>query len=299
MTKRILVNLRHLRRGGAVRPAEVLLADPRPGDDPHAPVSADALLTLRALRGPVVALVHGFNVDRNAGIAGLRGAMALVERRFEAELLLAVLWPGDSWLGPVGYPSEADDADDSGVELAKFIGTWLKQRPVLHMVTHSLGARVAMSAVRRLLRESPPWPIGRLCLMAPAVDRDCLVDVDPVRGYAGITQVAERIGVLSSKQDWVLWGAYPAGDLGMWLGFGDTDRPGLALGYSGPLDAAGIDPLLRARIEHWPIADHHKVGHGDYLPDGVPPVLPNRNEAAACRAAADFLAGRPLEFRPE
>lgn len=294
MPRQLFVDLRERDVGGAVTPAMAFAGESGTNYVAQPPAS---LQSLAALRDPTVVLVHGYNVNRPDGIKVLRSAMDLVIKRFPgAGLLMAVLWPGDSFVGALGYPSEADDADDSGAELAKFIETWLSRQMPLHFVTHSLGARVALVAANRLLRNRPAWPLGRFCLMAAAVDRGCLVDADAKRGYAAVTRACDRIGVLSSTQDAVLGLAYPLGDLGMYLGFSDTDRPGLALGSRGPWLPATVDPLLKSHIEHWPIDATLKIGHSMYMPP--PGAVPDDDQARGCRAAADFLSGRALEFPP-
>lgn len=295
MPRRLFVDLRERDVGGAVTPAMAFAGEP--GEASFVAQPPASLQALAALRDPVVVLVHGYNVDRPDGARVLRSAMDLVNERFPgAGLHMAVLWPGDSFMGALGYPSEADDADDSGAELAKFIETWVSRKPPIHFVTHSLGARVALVAASRLLRNGPAWQLGRFCLMAAAVDRGCLVDDDAKRGYAAVTRACDRIGVLSSTQDAVLGLAYPLGDVGMYLGFSDTDRPGLALGSRGPWWPATVEPLLRSHIEHWPIDPALGIGHGGYMPpaDGLPTEL----QARGCRAAADFLSGRGLAFPP-
>src|ERR1019366_3507198 len=65
-------------------------------------------------------MVHGFNVNRPNGSAELQNLGRLLTSVADGAAV-AVLWPGGSMLGPVCYPFERNKADDTVVELAKFI----------------------------------------------------------------------------------------------------------------------------------------------------------------------------------
>ena len=65
-------------------------------------------------------MVYGFNVNRPDGSAELQN-LGRLRTSVADGAAVAVLWPGDSMLGPVCYPFETNKADDPVVDLAKFI----------------------------------------------------------------------------------------------------------------------------------------------------------------------------------
>jgi hypothetical protein len=211
--------------------------------------------------------VHGFNVSYSAGVHALA--------RLEAALNLGppfvfvgVLWPGDYWVPVVNYPTEAGDAVRCGRLLATFVNAKLRLAGAVSFVSHSLGARVVLEAVKSLDR-----PAREVCLTAAAVDDDCLASSQYARARAN----AQRTSILASTEDLVLRLAYPVGDfLPSFTDGGDSPWRS-ALGYHGPRPA----PL--ERIAHAQIARAERYGHSDYFP-------PSRLGAVNPKAA------RPEEF---
>ncbi len=221
----------------------------------------------------VIFLIHGFNVPRGRGMDSLWRFANLLGRLSDLPIV-SVLWPGDAaWVPILNYVVEGKDADDTAAYFATFLEDALPSRPPLSFATHSLGARVALEAIKRA---DERFPIRELCLMASAVDDDCLATE-----YKEVVRRAGRVAVLSSVKDFVLRCAYPLGDMGQAFLFPTTDRPGSALGYRGPDPAAGHT--------HFPIPDWRKAGHGDYLPAYGNPV-PNPQQASAARYAEGCLA---------
>ena len=231
----------------------------------------------------VVFLVHGFNVDRPTGSAELQKLATLLPGIGDGGAAVAVLWPGDSSIGPVSYPFETDKADDTAVELAKFIGDNLLQKPRISFVAHSLGSRVVMTTVRQL------WimniPVEQICLMAAAIDNDSLAAAD---AYRAATQFATRVAVLHSPCDTVLRYAYPAGNLLSafmhWTATSDA-----ALGYTGPRAASGSNGDIPGDVQHCGIPQNDAVSHSDYVPNAQGP--PNDKQLAAARYANSIVAG--------
>lgn len=211
----------------------------------------------------VVFLLHGYNVD---GAEGERNLLRLAKELALPEdwAVVCVLWPGDHWSGFVSYPFEGDDADETGQELGEFISTWLYPEAALHFVTHSLGARVALSALLRL--ESLSWPasaIGQVCLTAPAVDDYCLGAWDL---YRAAVPDADRVAVLASKKDLVLLAAYPAGELLQnFLFFWRGETYGLALGFHGPKEIPFLNVFTPGNVSPEQIDSRENVGHFDYV----------------------------------
>jgi hypothetical protein len=218
----------------------------------------------RESRGRDVVLVaHGFNVDREAGIERL----SWWEERLQLgqALFVGILWPGDSvWAPVVDYPLEGNEAIASGRRLGDYLSRHLPDAVSLSLAAHSLGARVALETIRRLVRPGPARrPVRCLILMAGAIDDDCLS-----KEYRDSAEKVESISILASKGDRVLELAFPVGNL-----LGGIITRGepywhAALGREGP--GAPFPDGLRAG---WQIPDAWKYGHHDYLGD-APPLGP-------------------------
>ncbi len=275
--------------GGPVVPGRIVF--PEGIADPAA--TRDAL----SIQRHVTFLIHGFNVNRTSGRTKLHAfAEGLVAQRPATPgaaaggdggaadpAMVAVTWPGDSWAGPLGYPLEGNDADDTAAALADFIETWIPAGATLDFVTHSMGGRVAFETMKRLPRGA--YTYGQVCVMAAAVD-DFSVSEPPV--YRGVVERATRVASLASRSDLVLRLAYPLGDLAQAFLFFWKDVSGLALGYHGPRPGrfTPIPPNVVARQ----IPDAAGVGHGDYLYDGTPNAKQQRAVGYAARVL-DGMAG--------
>jgi pimeloyl-ACP methyl ester carboxylesterase len=230
-------------------------------------------------------LVHGFNVQRARGRLSLTG--------FAQQLpsisggIVAVLWPGDSLVGPLSYLFEGRDSDDTAAELARYIDRVVTAGTELSFVGHSLGCRVVMETVRRLT--GGRYPIRQLCLMAAAIDDFSLALAENYRAAVGSS---DRVAVLASKRDQVLKLAYPAGDLFQSFLFFFKETAGLALGYHGPKSRR--EQSVPDNVFHVQIPDSRGSNHSHYLPeDGPPGDDPdrNRNRASAARFAEAVLNG--------
>lgn len=230
------------------------------------------------LEGKITFLVHGFNVTRRKGINSLR---RLADRLHFASssAIVSVLWPGDSWLWAVSYPVEGKTADDTADRLSSYLKDIVQLRPdaEISVVSHSLGARVAMRAVDSLLGMG--YPVRQICLMAAAIDSDSLAHRDEYRRAAS---GVDRVGVLASDRDRILRWTYPAGDLLQSFIF-LRDRPSSALGLRGPRDHR-LDKIP-ATVYHEQIDSARRAGHGDYVP-GKPP---NKNQRSAATFADQIL----------
>lgn len=234
----------------------------------------------------VAFLIHGFNVDRQTGTAELETLAAHLPATL-TEAAVAVLWPGDSVVGPLSYPFETNKADDTALELIKFIGDVLIHQPQLSFVAHSLGCRVAMETLRHLWIRNVP--VAQVCLMAGAIDNDSLADKAE---YQGAAQYAARVAVLYSPSDQVLKMAYPAGNLvSSFLHW--TQTTDAALGFTGPiLNAGESTPGSVAAVG---ILAKDKVDHGDYLPSANGPITAKQT-AAASFANAVLTGAAPLVY---
>lgn len=194
---------------------------------------------------------HGFNTSYRAGarqLAQFDRALALGG----SGIFFGVLWPGDAAVPFINYPFEASDAVKCGERLAALCNTRCGTALGLSFVSHSLGGRLVLEAVRRLNRKA-----RMMCLMAAAVDRDVLTNQ-----YRASLRNCEHVYVLSSTEDLTLRVAYPAGDFLSDI-FGDTDNPfRSALGLHGPRPAAGAD------VDDNRILPNPPCDHMGYMPGG-------------------------------
>ena len=260
-------------------------------------VGPDARLAL-AREARIVFLIHGFNVALSAGRDRLlRFSEELSSQRGAA--LVSVLWPGDHWAGPLSYPFEGGDADDTAERLAAFVDELaLPAHVPLAFVAHSLGCRVALEALRRLPGRSRD--VTEVCLLAPAVDNDCLAHLNKYRTAVARLNASgkpTRFCVVHSVEDEVLRFAYPVGD---WLRSVFTlwrDDPGFALGYKGPRALTEPRPGdIPANVSSVAVGSF-RVDHDDYLPlDGQPELSLNRR--ASARFTDAFLAGGLAPYLP-
>jgi hypothetical protein len=217
----------------------------------------------------VVLAVHGFNVSRRAGAAelaalGERLALGAGYRYF------GVLWPGDFWLPAVNYAWAGGDAEKAGRRLAAYLNRVFAGAASVAFIAHSLGARVALEAVKGLNR-----PAREVCLAAAAVDSDCLQGQ-----YLAAVNNAGRIAALSSVKDKVLRLAYPAGDFLADVLFGDGDNP-----WKGALGLEGPAAPVRTPVLGEAIPRDAGFDHGDYLPPADPPAQPPADPKWAHAAA--------------
>jgi hypothetical protein len=264
-----------------------LRSDPQGGAVVPARLTSGTLDDLRQCKR-VVFMVHGFNVDRTDGTAELTALGASLPAVGNGAAV-AVLWPGDSAIGPLSYPFETSKADDSAVELATFIGDNLPQQPTISFIGHSLGCRVVMQTLRQLWTKG--IAVSQVCVMAAAVDNDSL---GAAAEYFGAAQFASRVGVLWSPSDRVLEFAYPLGNL-LSAFIHWTETSDAALGYIGPRHSDSPPGAPPAEVQSVGIPAGAGVDHGDYLPDAAG-TLSDKQKAAA-RFANSMLAGdSPLSY---
>ena len=244
----LFLSFRSDRRAGTVLPDPLILEVDGGVKDP---VIRAVLPRFPDLAGrEAVFATHGFNLDLTQGTHAL--ARLETELRLPPPfLLVGVLWPGDWWVPVINYPSEADDAVQCGWYLARFIRDQVGPGS-LSFVSHSLGARVVLEAVKRL---KPIRRAREVCVLAAAADDDCLTTDQ----YEDARTNARRTSVLASRGDWVLELAYPAGDFVSDALYDDDSPWRKALGYHGPRPFPD-QYALHAQIPG------REYGHWDYFP---------------------------------
>lgn len=235
------------------------------------PLRPDQLSALTAGK-KVLFGVHGFNVSLEEGAR----AFARLEPSLDlapSEVFFGVLWPGDYWLPVVNYPFEGGAAMDCGRRLAALCNRTLTNAFSLSFISHSLGVRVVLEAVKNLDRKAQ-----EVCLTAAAINNDCLT-----AEYAAASANANAISLLASREDMVLKLAFPIGDPIADILHDDHTPFKPALGYNGPQP---IGPALAP----WQIPDDDDFGHGDYLPPSAATLTAQMRQSTKWPRAAAFMA---------
>jgi len=217
-------------------------------------ISLDDLQSYIHARDVLIA-THGFNVNRQDGIAHLSYWQTLLGPTSIPGAFVGLLWPGDSEsLHALSYPEEPRNAMEAGNKVAQFIDDYFADAASVSFVSHSLGARVVLQAISQMTRRT-----RRLILMAGAISDHCLT-----QDFVSVAGKVDVISVLASKKDEVLRWAFPIGDLAAEII--DHDHPWWesALGRFGPTP----------RPEHYrspcQIPNGWDFGHGNYLQNDPP-----------------------------
>lgn len=212
---------------------------------------------LSAINGRhVLIATHGFNVNREDGIASLSNWAGLLQLG-PGSAFLALLWPGDSvWAHGLDYPGEARVADDAGALLASFIDATFQGAASVSFVSHSLGARVVLATIANM-----KTPVRRLTLMAGAIDDNCL----STEFQAAAAKIG-AVSALASMKDTVLSHLFPLGNFV--AGILTEGHPWwhAAIGHCGPAQAWPANfaaPFM--------IPDAWNFDHGNYLQINQPP----------------------------
>lgn len=226
----------------------------------------------------VILATHGFNVSY---LSGLR-SLARLEQALDLapnNAFVGVLWPGDWIIPAVNYPFENGVASTSGRFLADFINRWLSSARSISLVSHSLGARVILTAIRGSKRR-----IRCACVTAAAVNAGCLTEE-----FNAASANCDRIVTLSSRADTVLRFAYPPGDLLADVLDPDHKPFEAAMGRDGPRMpwASWVRPFEIPECEGY--------NHSDYLPPGV---AGEDDAHGRWQKSARFIASVLLEQSP-
>ena len=270
----------NLRAGpyGAVCSPYILEGDALTADPALSALTPDAIAPL-ARRKRVILATHGFNVSYESGLRSLaRLEESLVIR--PDELFLGVLWPGDFIIPAINYPLENGVATKSGRFLARFCDDQLGRAAAIVMLSHSLGGRVILEAIKHSRRR-----IERACIAAGAVGDRCFVEE-----YAAAWSNCGSIITLSSMSDTVLEYAYPIGDTLADAIFPDHRELEAALGRRGPAPPGltGVTP--------YQIPDDPPYLHSDYYP---PSDLAEDHPDAKWRRVAAFMSAAARGGRPQ
>lgn len=162
-------------------------------------------------------LVHGYNCTE----AQLVQDYATFSAALACDCV-AYSWPGGCH--PLDFPAAVFRAPDAGYRLRDVLAMRRLRQGVEDIVTHSLGARVALTALK-----GGKLRVRKLILMGAAVDWNVF---DRGGEFESVPASCDSIHLLYSNRDEVLNLAFPIGDL-----FGDCR----ALGLDGPCRPDAVD----------------------------------------------------------
>ena len=204
----------------------------------------------------VLIATHGYNVNREEGIASLSNWEGLLQLA-EPSVFVGLLWPGDSvWAHGLDYPAEPRVANHAGILIAPFLDANFSGAASISLASHSLGARVVLQTTAQMKRR-----VRRAVVMAGAIDDDCLS-----KEFKPAADNISEISVLASKKDEVLSTLFPLGNLlGGIIAAGHPWWHG-ALGHSGP-----SNPRPANFEAPFQIPQTWDYGHHDYLRVDPPP----------------------------
>lgn len=230
--------------------------------DDYTGLALSDLLSAIAGRHVLIA-THGFNVNREAGIDCLSNWDGLLQLG-DGAAFVGLLWPGDSiWAHGLDYPGEPKVADDAGPLVAAFVDKYFVGAASISFASHSLGARVVLSAVNAI-----SLPVRRVMLMAGALDDDCLTNE-----FETAAAKVDRISLLSSAKDEVLSLAFPMGNFVSGIIAAGHPWWHAAIGHAG-----ATTPWPQNLQTLYMIPDCWNYQHGNYLkvdlPTVDPPTLP-------------------------
>jgi hypothetical protein len=236
-------------RGGSFG---ALISEPIVFSTSAAPSVVRPLTTLefsRLIKGQdLVFVTHGFNVGYADGVRSIGNLDQLLGP--VPGIRIGVLWPGDWVIPAINYPFAVGIARDCGKHLGAFVSSACAAARSVSFLSHSLGARVVLEAAGAAGR-----PVRLICLLAAAVNSDCLTGE-----YAETASDTASIINLASGNDLVLKLAYPAGDFLADLLDLDHRPFEKALGSYGPV------PNVPTNTRAFEIGDQTPYDHGDYLP---------------------------------
>jgi len=278
----LFLNFRSQSVGGAVIDPYVLTGDPLAGMTGVKVVDWPKVADLASGKDVLFA-VHGFNVSYESGAMSAARLDATLDLGPDA-LFLGVLWPGDFWLPAVNYPFAGDVSIDCGKRLAAFCAKWMSEANSLNFVSHSLGARLVLEAVKGL---KAPQTARTVCLTAGAINSDCLA-----AEYAAALANTKTTSTLSSTADHVLQLAFPLGDLIADLLDDDHTPFTPALGYWGPKKP------VPAGVRKSRIPQAQGYDHGNYMPPSIPPVPPDNRWENVAQFMKNAFLGQSQAWPP-
>lgn len=143
--------------------------------------------------GKILIFVHGFNIEFDEALK--RTGQLVYDLNFSGASVL-YSWPSNGEL--LDYFQDANNADWAKAQLEEFL-TSLAIRTgarTIHLIAHSMGNRVLLNALDRLVTAAPQPRFAQMILTAPDVDVDIFKDL-----VGRCQAMATRCTLYASKTD--------------------------------------------------------------------------------------------------
>jgi len=223
---------------------------PRESDEQHVKIASNGVKysgeITKSKCGCAFVWIHGYNVNRKAAEASFeRVKNHYLHRRQGKCKLYGFFWRGD--YGFINFRRSIKSADATGKgEFARFLQDLRKNDPDvrIHIATHSLGARVALSGLKSL---GAKFTITSLILVNAAVTRTVL---QPTQEFENVYQSVSDLHVVYSMKDNALDG-YRA------------DMKSIALGEKGPKYPEGLSANIHSYNYTKEFGDDHSAVYKD------------------------------------
>lgn len=171
--------------------------------------------TANSGREDLFVFVHGFNVSFEDGAR--RTAQLNHDLGFPG-VPVFYSWPSDGSMSPLAYTSDRGDAEWSAPHLEEFLQTLYNESGAkqIHLVAHSMGNYVTLTALRKLAERNADFKLATLVLAAPDFDTEVFErDIAPI-----LPRVSQKTILYASSEDRALqvsravWNAPRLGDAG-------------------------------------------------------------------------------------
>jgi len=210
--------------------------------DPGTDISdADLLAAVTGKR--LHLLIHGYNNDETAIrssyaiIESMMGAQGLVGPAAPYDMVLGYVWPGGD-LG-ISYVFAKKRAEKAALRISPLLLSIASVASALDINTHSLGARVALQALKGV----PGKPIRNLFMLAAAVDDE---SIEIGEKFYSSTQACNGAYVFHSKYDEVLKFWFPLGDFDMALGLFGPEDPSAIINHSPNVKVVNCKKVIKS-----------------------------------------------------
>ncbi|WP_372369220.1 DUF726 domain-containing protein [Candidatus Uabimicrobium sp. HlEnr_7] len=164
-------------------------------------LSAPQDIKLGSMKGAInpnvdtVVFIHGFNTSYSGATGSYSNARNVMSRELGNMNYVGVYWPSNT----LDFPTAIKRANKSGNYIMHILSEINKQaggRSRIHIVCHSLGARVLLNTLKENAARSIPW--GNMCFLAAAVDQDAFFT------FNGTNMVGRNNLIIYSENDLVL-----------------------------------------------------------------------------------------------
>jgi len=164
----------------------------------------------------LITFVHGYDKDE----AGAIESFNVAEASF-IDPVVGFSWDSETgfWLSPFNFWDATDIADRNGRKLAQFLVDYADQCPGtgLHLVGHSLGARIVLRTVDAFYEQGGP-KVDTLQLIGAAVEDDILGRFDLIEPVeVKVEQIVNYFNRRDGTLRWALFGLldFPLGQQGI------------------------------------------------------------------------------------